>query len=83
MSMSKQDFIALADAIREHNERSQRQTRSYGQDAAVPEFTMDHLETLAAFCKGQNFNFMRDRWTGYISGENGPSGGSIKGKKVA
>jgi hypothetical protein len=60
--MSKKDFIALAEAIRDH-----RGTR----------FTQDQLDTLADFCRGQNYNFMRERWIGYIRGENGPSGGAI------
>jgi hypothetical protein len=72
MAMSKQDFIALADAIREHN--------TLLSTASVP-FTAEHLQTLAQFCKRQNYNFMGERWKGYIDGANGPSGGSIKTKK--
>jgi hypothetical protein len=58
--MSKKDFIALADYIK---------------TARVP-FTTAHLEVLADFCQSQNSNFMRERWLGYIRGENGPSGGA-------
>jgi hypothetical protein len=71
MAMSKQDFIALADAIREHN--------TLTPTAETP-FTAAHLETLAHFCKRQNYNFMKSRWVGYIDGTNGPSGGSVKPK---
>lgn len=41
-------------------------------------FTDAQLDTLASFCKSQNGRFMRDRWLGYIRGENGPSGGRVK-----
>ena len=60
--MSKKDFIALADHIRM---------------SSAP-WTEDHLDVLADFCKGQNGRFMRDRWIGYIRGENGPNGGAVK-----
>jgi hypothetical protein len=69
MSMSKKNFIALADTIREHNKINSQ----YG-DA----FTQVYLDTLADFCQSQNPNFMRERWFGYIAGENGKNGGSIK-----
>jgi hypothetical protein len=69
MAMSKQDFVALADAIREHNRLL--------STASAP-FTAAHLETLSSFCKRQNSAFMPSRWTGYIDGVNGPSGGSKK-----
>jgi hypothetical protein len=65
--MSKKDFIALADAIREHN-------RIY----IGSEFSAGQLYTLADFCQSQNSNFKRDRWLGYIVGECGPNGGAIK-----
>lgn len=75
MSMSKQDFIALANKINEHNH-----VASSPANDLTP-FTSDQLETLGDFCRRQNSNFMRERWIGYIKGENGPSGGSIR--KVA
>ena len=71
MSMTKQDFIALADAIAEHN----RIARNTG---VTDTFNAYHLETLADFCRSQNSNFMRERWLGYIAGENGKNGGSIR-----
>lgn len=61
--MSKKDFIALADAIRTHNEHN-----------ALP-FGQEQLETLATFCAQQNPNFKRDRWLDYIAGKCGPNGG--------
>ncbi len=69
--MSKKDFIALADMIRAANRCAINchQPEPFGP-AAIAE--------LATFCKSQNSSFMRDRWLGYISGENGKNGGAVK-----
>ena len=67
--MTKKNFIALADAIREHNHRNWH---------IVNHFQQTHLETLADFCKSQNPNFNRERWLSYIAGECGSNGGTIK-----
>lgn len=72
--MSKKDFIALADAIREHNV-THRPEAPYSEDA---QFTDGQIKTLADFCREQNPRFMRERWLGYIAGECGPNGGSIR-----
>ena len=72
MSMSKRDFIALADAIRDHNEST------VGQ--AEP-FTEEHLATLILFCRGQNSAFLTGRWRDYIAGKCGPNGGASKHSK--
>jgi hypothetical protein len=61
--MSKKDFIALADFIKNSDVK----------------FTDEHLVVLAAFCRAQNYRFMLDRWLGYIRGTNGPNGGRVKG----
>lgn len=66
--MTKKHFVALADAIREHNEHS------FDKSA----FTLEQLRTLADFCHEQNPGFNRDRWLRYIAGECGPNGGEIK-----
>lgn len=58
--MSKKNFIAFADHIRL---------------SPVP-FSQEQIELLADFCKSQSGAFMRDRWLGYIAGENGPNGGA-------
>jgi hypothetical protein len=71
MAMSKKDFIALADAIKEHN------ICSANNDSYL-RFDQSQLETIALFCKRQNQNFMQQRWFDYIDGECGPNGGSIK-----
>lgn len=36
------------------------------------------IEVLADFCYSQNPHFNRGRWLGYINGEFGPNGGSVK-----
>ena len=69
--MTKKHFIALADAIREHN----RIARNIGHYA---EFKPDQIETLADLCGQQNDRFDRERWLGYIAGTNGKNGGAIK-----
>ena len=81
MSMSKKDFIALADTIREHN---QRKLNAFGHNAGRMSFSPEEIETLADFCRSQNSNFMRGRWLAYIAGECGSNGGAVKAKgKVA
>lgn len=74
MSMSKKDFIALADAIREHNTVAKYGATDYG----VAVFNAEQLDTLASFCKRQNSAFLRDRWLGYIAGTNGKNGGKVR-----
>jgi hypothetical protein len=64
--MTKKTFIALADALREHN-------RTLGTDDVA--FDGSHLDALADFCAAQNPRFNRERWLGYIAGECGPNGG--------
>lgn len=64
--MSKKHFIALADAIRMHNESSHR----------TP-FDMTHLDTLAQFCNEGNGRFNRERWFNYIAGICGKNGGKV------
>lgn len=70
MSMSKKDFIALADAIKEHNRRAQ-----FNGEAR---FTEGQLDSLADFCRSKNPRFMRSRWLDYIKGECGPNGGAVR-----
>lgn len=60
--MTKKHFIALADFIREHEGR----------------FPHDTIDLLADFCASLNPRFDRERWLGYIAGENGPCGGKRK-----
>jgi len=67
--MSKKDFIALADAIKEHN--------AYHKSRPDCQFGLYHMDSLANFCQSQNSNFKRDRWLAYIAGECGPNGGKL------
>ena len=76
MSMSKQDFIELADTIR-------RELCGFRMvyDAQTPDVSVQKVvEVLAAFCKRQNYAFKKERWIDYIAGECGPNGGAIKRK---
>lgn len=68
--MSKKDFIALADTLKAFFETNAGRE----MDEISRGVLMQHL---AQFCKGQNSNFMRDRWLDYITGKCGPSGGKI------
>ena len=63
MSMSKKDFVALADALRVPCMAGEAVDRSL------------LLASLIAFCKSQNDQFKADRWIGYLRGDCGPSGG--------
>jgi hypothetical protein len=67
--MSKKDFVALADSIREHN----RLANLNGENA----FTDDQLVALARFCASQNPRFKHERWLDYIEGRCGPNGGTL------
>lgn len=71
MSMSKKDFIALADTLK-------KVRASYGKnwDPNLFRACDDHVNALADFCQSQNSAFMRGRWLAYIAGECGPSGGA-------
>lgn len=69
MSMTKKDFVALADAIRAHN-------KYYAGSPDADNFFDCHLNTLADFCKRQNVDFKRERWLGYIAGTTVKNGGT-------
>ena len=64
--MTKKNFIALADFL-----KALTITPNNGGT-----FTLYQIEQLADFCQSQNSNFNRERWLGYITGTNGPSGGA-------
>jgi plasmid maintenance system antidote protein VapI len=68
--MTKQHFIALADAIRLHNQRASNHVSD-----AKP-FTADQIDALAEFCDNSSGRFNRERWLAYIAGECGPNGGA-------
>src|SRR5215813_15600951 len=58
--MTKEDLVALADALRIHNRTADGHT----------EFTPDHLRVLADFCASQFPTFNWERWIDHISGVN-------------
>jgi hypothetical protein len=77
--VTKKHFIALADAIREHDNFVLHPYRTgMGEDKDIMLFNNHHLETLADFCKSQNSSFNRERWLDYIAGKCGPSGGELR-----
>ena len=67
--MTKKNFVALADSIREHN----RLAKVNGENA----FTVDQVAELARFCASVNPRFKRERWLDYIAGRCGPNGGTV------
>ncbi len=76
MSMSKKDFIEIADAIKEHNRLDRLQ---YGSaDVDNDTFSDTQIQTLAAVFKRINPAFMVGRWFDYVAGECGPNGGEVK-----
>jgi hypothetical protein len=62
MSMSKKDFVALADHLKEY------------RDQVTPDIQL----ALICFCREANPNFMPDRWVNYLNGKCGKNGGKIK-----
>ena len=77
MSMSKKDFIALADHIRNINGvyGTSGLNRPFGSHGTLV-YSQEAIEHLANFLQHQNPAFMRERWLDYIAGECGPNGGS-------
>lgn len=74
MSMSKKDFVALADAL--------RPVLFGANDSDVSEFAKNSvINALARFCGEQNPNFKEDRWRDYLAGKVGPNGGAVKEAK--
>lgn len=72
--MSKQDFVALADAVKRDLCGFRMVYDKDTSDVSVQKV----VEMLADFCKQQNSNFMRQRWIDYIAGKCGKNGGAIK-----
>ena len=67
--MTKQHFIALANALRAHNQVAPGELG----------FGPAQLSVLADFCAAQNPRFDRTRWLDYIDGKCGLNGGAVKG----
>ena len=73
MSMSKKDFVALADDLADFFQgfAYKPHTDADCECVNVPSL----LGMLADFCEKQNPAFKRERWLKYIAGECGPNGG--------
>lgn len=71
MGMSKQDFIALADAI-----KAEKPAEHWDANKMV-QWELD-CKAIAAVCKRANPAFKTDRWFDYIAGDCGPNGGRVK-----
>lgn len=71
MSMTKKDFIALADAFRFASHQIDRT----GLDRGAYEYT---LSAVVRFCSATNPRFNEQRFRDYIAGRCGPNGGSVK-----
>ena len=69
--MTKRDFIALADAIKQYN-------CIYDLHQNFAPFLPEQMHMLASFCRKANHSFNRERWYGYIAGICGPNGGKVK-----
>lgn len=78
MSMSKKDFIALADHLRTI---PMFQAKESGFKGAQTQTVINRevlISELADFCSSQNPRFTRGHWLGYITGENGSNRGNVK-----
>ena len=71
MSMSKQDFIALADAL-----RAEKPGDNWNPNKHV-QWELD-CKAIADVCARSNSRFKRDRWMLYVNGKCGQNGGPIK-----
>jgi hypothetical protein len=63
--MTKKNFIALADFIKDYEKYNE------------PRFTTQQIDVFVRFCASQNPQFNRERWLGYIAGTNGKNGGKV------
>lgn len=70
MSMSKKDFIALADALRAERPASNWSLNKMAQ------WELD-VRAVADACEAANPRFNRELWMDYVCGLCGPSGGKL------
>ena len=80
MSMSKKDFIALADAIKTAKGNGLGPSGRQVSTAHVEGWNdgrNEVIEALIVFMRSQNPNFMESRWRDYLAGKCGPNGGRI------
>lgn len=62
--MTRKHFVALADAIRDHNQKARE---TFGVHAERMCFSAEAIYKLADFCALQNSNFDRERWLNYVA----------------
>lgn len=86
MSMSKKDFIALADVFIKTDPKrlpeSLRELSPLVSQGFEGQWETDR-DACADFCASQNPRFNRSRWLAYIAGECGPNGGAITRERRA
>lgn len=78
MSMSKKDFIALADVARRIDKDFAfdiARDMDLTEATAARAMEKAYIARLADFCASQNPRFNRERWLSYIAGTCGPNGG--------
>lgn len=81
--MTKQDFIALADAIKQSRPMvpfSMDDAESRVRYSGALHQWEDMRSAIASVCAASNPSFNRERWLAYIAGDCGPSGGAVKGR---
>ncbi len=72
MSMSKKDFVALADELKSVG------VSTYGKMTPKERVMFD---AVVRFCGHANPAFKSERFRAYVAGECGPSGGELKASK--
>jgi len=68
--MSKKHFIKIAEILKASLEAT-------SVPASPERHVREIINDFAEYFAKENPNFNRDRWLGYIAGENGPSGGRV------
>jgi len=71
VSMSKRDFVKLADAL-----RAERPGDNWNPNKRV-QWELD-IKAIANVCAESNPRFKRERWMSYVNGECGPNGGELR-----
>lgn len=71
--MTKKDFIALGDSLRDTMPED-------GSELSAAQQWNKTIDVLCGFMKRNNYNFNEPRWRDYLNGACGPSGGKIGGK---
>jgi hypothetical protein len=78
VSMTKRDFVALADCVRELKPVFSDYSADREAYGAADDQWYETVKRLAVFCERQNYDFDRQRWLDYVNGVCGPNGGNCK-----